>query len=82
MQIPNSNSPFGSPPLPSLGESLFQQNKLTIDLPSATPQLKGLMGLGSLGSGMFHCFVVFMRVLDVITNIFGHIGFFFFFFFL
>ncbi|KAM3725604.1 RING finger protein unkempt [Dirofilaria immitis] len=50
MQIPNSNSPFGSPPLTSLGESLFQQNKLTIDLPSAAPQLKGLIGLsGSLG---------------------------------
>uniref|UniRef100_A0A0R3QFH8 Uncharacterized protein n=1 Tax=Brugia timori TaxID=42155 RepID=A0A0R3QFH8_9BILA len=51
MQIPNSNSPFGSPPLASLGESLFQQNKRTIDLPSATTQLKGLMGLpGTLNS--------------------------------
>ncbi|KAK6110823.1 hypothetical protein QQG55_41260 [Brugia pahangi] len=53
MQIPNSNSPFGSPPLASLGESLFQQNKRTIDLPSATTQLKGLMGLpGSLNSDL------------------------------
>lgn len=58
MQIPNSNSPFGSPPLTSFGESLFQQNKLTIDLSLAVPQLKGLMGLpGTLGSGVFHCFV-------------------------
>ncbi|VIO87115.1 Uncharacterized protein BM_BM2576 [Brugia malayi] len=53
MQIPNSNSPFGSPPLASLGESLFQQNKRTIDLPSATTQLKGLMGLpGTLNSDL------------------------------
>ncbi|VDN01977.1 unnamed protein product [Thelazia callipaeda] len=52
MQIPNSNSPFGSSPLVSLGESLFQQSKLTIDLPTA-PQLKGLMGLpSSLGSDL------------------------------
>ncbi|KAL3982511.1 hypothetical protein ACH3XW_47460 [Acanthocheilonema viteae] len=53
LQIPNANSPFGSPPLASLGESLFPQNKLTIDLPSAAQHLKGLMGLpGSLGSDL------------------------------